>query len=510
MLPAATIVAASLAMAAPAFAQQPPQAPGAQAASEALAVAAATLEPQGQAGPAAEATLAMNALAAALPELEGAERKRARSLLARPTDGAADQFRHGYPPAAPVAVAESPHFCVYWVNDPGFPDAPDLTDGDGDGIPDYVEAILEIAEHSYSVEVEPGALGWLPPKPDTQGCGGDPSAHADVYLKQLGTQGLFGYESPDPGQGRARSQYGYMVIDDDYATAEYGYRDPLEPASVTFAHEFNHLLQQNYDSFQDRWMFEATATWSEEFVYPAVNDYVNYIGAFASSPGAPITDPTAARGLKIYGAAAWNHWLSGSGGGYGVDAVRRAWEVSAATRPRDFAVGAYNKSIRDSKGNGFSREFAAFAAATAEWRTGSGGFPDRALYPDMKRKGSLRKGQSRRLRLDHTAIRLLEVRARGNRAIRLCLRAEDGVRAGLALVARAGDALSGRVIRKSEYLRKGGNGAVRLDSPGRFERITAVISNADGRVKGFDGTDWIYRRDDQDFRVRLKGASAGR
>ncbi|MGH2985313.1 MAG: MXAN_6640 family putative metalloprotease, partial [Solirubrobacterales bacterium] len=303
---------------------------------------------------------------------------------------------------------------------------------------------------------------------------------------------------------------GYLVIDDDYAPAEYGYRDPLEPARVTFAHEFNHLLQQNYDSFQDRWMFEATATWSEDLVFPAVNDYVAYVGAFASSPGAPITNPTAVRGLKIYGAAVWNHWLSGSGGGYGVDVVRRAWEVSGATRPKDFAVGAYDKSIRGSKGNGFSREFAAFAAATAEWRTGFGGFPDRALYPDMKRKGSLRKGQGKRFRLDHTAIRLLDVRARGGGAIRLCVRAEEGVRAGLALVARAGDALSGRVTRKSEYLRTGGNGSVRLDAPGRFERITAVISNADGRVKGFDGADWIYRKENQDFRVRLKGARAAR
>jgi hypothetical protein len=509
-LPAATIVAASLTMAAPAFAQQPPQAPGAQAASEALAVAEATLEPPGTPEPAGEATLAMNALAAALPELEGAERRRARSLLARPTDGAADQFRDGYPPNAPVAFAESAHFCVYWVNDAGFPDAPDLTDSDGDGFPDYVEAILEIAEHSYSVEVAPGALGWAPPKPDTQGCGADPSARTDVYLKQLGTEGLFGYESPDPGQGRARSQYGYMVIDDDYATAEYGYRDPLEPARVTFAHEFNHLLQQNYDSFQDRWMFEATATWSEDFVYPAVNDYVTYIGAFASSPGAPITDPTAARGLRIYGAAVWNHWLSGPGGGYGVDAVRRAWEVSGATRPRDFAVGAYDESIRDSRGNGFSREFAAFAAATAEWRTGFGGFPDRALYPDMKRKGSLSEGQGKRFRLDHTAIRLLDVRARGKGAIRLSVRAEEGVRAGLAIVARAGDPLSGRVTRKGEYLRRGGSGSVTLDAPGRFDRITAVVVNADGRVKGFDGSDWIYSKDKQGFRVRLTGARAGR
>jgi hypothetical protein len=301
-----------------------------------------------------------------------------------------------------------------------------------------------------------------------------------------------------------------MVIDDDYAPAEYGYSDPLEPARVTFAHEFNHLLQQNYDSFQDRWMFEATATWSEDFVYPAVNDYVTYIRAFASSPGVPITDPTAVRGLRIYAAAVWNHWLSGPGGGYGVDAIRRAWEVSGATRPRHFAVAAYDKSIRNSRGNGFSQEFAAFAAATAEWRAGFGRFPDRALYPDMKRKGSLSKGRGKRFRLDHTAIRLLDVRARGKEPIRLSVRAEEGVRAGLAIVARAGGPLRGRVTRKSEYLRRGGNGSVTLDSPGRFDRVTAVVSNADGRVRGFDGSDWIYSKEKQGFRVRLKGARAGR
>ena len=502
---AAAAVAASLAVAASAAAQQQQPPPGPQAASDAVATAAAALEPTGEPAPAPDATVAMNVLAAALPELEGAERRRARSLLARPTDGAADQFRDGYPPNAPVAAAESPHFCVHWVNGPAYPDAPDLTDGNGNGTPDYVEAILEIAEFSYSVEVAPGHLGWAPPKPDTEGCGADPSAHADVYLKQLGTKGLFGYESPDPGQGRARSQYGYMVIDDDYAIAEYGYSDPLEPARVTFAHEFNHLLQQNYDSLQDVWLFEATATWSEDFVYPDVNDYVAYVQAFASSPGTPITDRTAVRGLKIYGTAVWNHWLSGTGGGYGVGAVRRAWEVSDVTDPADFAIAAYDKAIGKSKGRSFSREFAAFSAATAEWRTGNGGFPDRALYPDMARKGSLREGQRKKFRLDHTAIRLLDVRAGGTGAIELRVRADDGVRAGLALVAREGEPLSGAVTVKKKFLSQGGKGTVTLDSPARFERITAVVTNADGRVDGFARADWDYRKDNQDFRVRLTG-----
>jgi hypothetical protein len=505
MAAAAAAVAASLSAAAPALAQQPPAPPGPQAAADALETAATALEPQGDPAPAPDPTVALNALAAALPALEGAERRRARSLLARPTDGAADQFRDGYPANAPISSAESPHFCVHWVNDARFPDAPDLSDGDADGVPDYVEAIVEIAEFSYSVEVAPGVLGWEPPKPDKEGCGADPSGHADVYLKQLGTEGLFGYEAPDPGQGRTRSQYGYMVLDDDYARSEYGYADPLEPARVTFAHEFNHLLQQNYDSFQDVWMFEATAVWSEEHVYPTVNDYLAYVRAFASSPGAPITDRRAVRGLKIYGAGVWNHWLSGPGGGYGVEVVRRAWELSDDTNPRDFGVAAYDRAIANSNGKGFGREFAAFAAATAEWRTGFGGFPDAAQFPDMRRQGSLSRGQERRFLLDHTAIRLLNVGAGGQAAVRLGVRAEDGVRAGVALVARAGDALSGQVTSKRRYLSDGGTATVSLDRPGRFERITAVITNADGRVAGFGRDDWNYRKDNQTFRVRLGG-----
>ena len=66
---------------------------------------------------------------------------------------------------------------------------------------------------------------------------------------------------------------------------------------MTFAHEFNHLLQQNYDSFQDVWMFEATATWTEEHVYPEINDYLGYVpGVRLRAPATPITDRQAAAG----------------------------------------------------------------------------------------------------------------------------------------------------------------------------------------------------------------------
>ncbi|MQA76133.1 MAG: hypothetical protein GEU88_17660 [Solirubrobacterales bacterium] len=491
----------------PAAAQQPPDPPSVAEASvaldhaqEALGVEGAPSEPSGGVESAPDATVALNGLAAALPELRGGERRRARGLLARPTDGAADQFGDGYQAGAPVASVESPHFCVFWVNDPASADAPNLADANGNGRPDYVEAILAIAEFSYSIEVAPGAMGWAPPKPDVGGCGANPGAHADIYLKQLGDKGFFGYESPDPGQGRDRSQYGYVVLDNDYAPSEYGvFLDPLDPAEVTFAHEFNHLLQQNYDSFQDVWMFESTAVWTEEQVYPEINDYINYVPSFASGAKTPITDRKASKGLRIYGSGVWNHWLSSR---LGVGVIRRAWEVSDVARPADYSLAAYDRAIRDAGGKGFEREFIRFVAATAEWRAGHGSFPDATAYPDVERDGTLRRGQRKRFELDHTGYRLLKVKS-GGRSIELKVDAERGVRAGIALVARDGDELAGSVTEKSKYLPTGGRASVTLSKPGSFERITAVVVNADGRVKGFRNTDWVYAKDNQRFTARL-------
>jgi len=497
---AATALAAALVTASPAGAEELVAEPTPADAEAALDDAADALD--GDAA-APDASVAMNELGASYEQLDAADRRRARSILARPTDGAADQYNDGYPAGAPVASAESPHFCVFWVNAPGYADAPNLTDTNGDGIPDYVEQILAIAETSYSVEVAPGAMAWAPPKPDPTGCGADPSAHADVYLKQLGNAGLFGYESPDPGQGRARSQYGYLVLDNDYARSEYGYPEPTIPASVTFAHEFNHLLQQNYDTFQDIWMFESTAVWAEEQVYPDANDWLNYMPAFARRPESPITDARASKGLKIYASAVWNHWLD-RGAGYGPTVIRTAWEASDVAFPPDFAVAAYDRAIDRRKGPGFSREFVRFAAATAEWRTGAGSFPDAASYPDVKRKGSLHRGGHRRVNLDHTGYALFDVKGGGSGKLRLAVDVEDGVRCGIALIGRDGDPLGGSVVRKTKYQGKGGTATVSLAKPRRFDRITAALVNADGRVRGFSDDDWVYSKDNVSFELELR------
>ena len=89
----------------------------------------------------------------------------------------------------------------------------------------------------------------------------------------------------------------------------------------------------------------------------------------------------------------WNHWLENGDNNFGPDVVLNAWESSRDVTPKDYAVGAYDDAIKDEGGAGFPQEFAAFTAATAEWRTGDGNFPDASELPDVERMGKLKFGR---------------------------------------------------------------------------------------------------------------------
>jgi Family of unknown function (DUF6055) len=481
-----------------AFATPPRARLSAHEASRALHRATALLTVSKRKGPRnrapRELTTTLLALSRSLPSLGPAERRRAKALLARPTDKP-DPDAHGY------TVAEAPpfcsaHFCVHYVA--STIDAPNPQDGNGNGVPDYVEGVDAVAEASYSVEN--GSLGWRPPKPDRL-LGGD--SRTDVYLVQLAGK-IFGYSAPDVGQ-RTRSQYAYMVVDNDFATAEYPRTDPLQDLEVTFAHEYNHVLQYGYDAAQDLWFYEASAVWMEDHVYPAINDYLRYIRRWVVRSKLPLT----ASNIKIYGSAVWNHWLAGR---YGDAVVRTAWEQARKSKPAGFSIGVYNRAIRVARHargplNGvksLAQEFARFAAATAEWRT-PGEFPysDAALWDDVKRRGRLRPGRFALRRLSHTGYLLFSVRPRKVRALRLLAGAQRGTRSAFALICRQGPVATGRVRIKMRFAKHGGVRGVTLRHPGRCSRITAALINADPRESGFAFGDWLYTHDHQRFAATL-------
>ena len=178
-------------------------------------------------------------------------------------------------PEAPKSPACDVNFCVHWV-DQGL-DAPNLEDSNGDGVPDFVERVLKVAENVH--RVENGKLGWQEQLSD--GTLGGGHGKTDIYLSEIGPQ-LFGYAAPDRGQvgedGRTpRHLHGYLVLDNDYEPFEFPHTSPGRDLKVTLAHEYDHILQFGYDAYEDPWFAESTAVWMEDQVYNGIDDYLRYV-----------------------------------------------------------------------------------------------------------------------------------------------------------------------------------------------------------------------------------------
>ncbi len=385
------------------------------------------------------------------------------------------------------------HFCVHWV-DQGI-DAPRSKDTNGDGIPDYVERVLAVAEHVH--EIENDKLGWREPLSD--GTLGGGHGETDIYLAEIGPQ-LFGYAAPDRGRragGRPpRHLSGYLVLDNDYEPFEFPHTTQGRDLKVTIAHEYNHILQFGYDAYADPWFAESTAVWMEDQVYNGIDDYLRYVRHWVKLWRTPLT----ASSIKEYGSAVWNEWLAHR---YGRALIREAWADSAAARPNGFAVAAYEAAIRAAGPSSFGHDFTRFAADVAEWRTGIG-FRESYLYPDMPRQGALALGAPPVTRhLNHTTFTLLRVPASAGQEVEVQVKVPAGVEAGLALVGRLGSERHGRTVKAIAYSRSGGTLTARLADPARYQRLTAVIVNADATVAGYSArrVDWRYAGEDVPFGI---------
>jgi hypothetical protein len=455
-----------------------------------------------------ELTLVLRALAARLGTMTGADRREAVRLLERPTDGNADPQQNGYTATeAPGSPFCSAHYCVHWVASGS--DAPDLTDVNANGIPDYVETVASVAEHVHAVEND--QLGWRLPKGD--GALGGGRNLTDIYLKNLGGTGIYGYTAPDPGQPGAtsgsNSLYAYLVVDNTFDRSKFPhYASPVQPLEVTLAHEYNHVLQFNYDALEDTWMFESTAVWMEGKVYAELHDYFQYLPGWVSLTSVPLTafdgvNPNDRSNVKVYGSSVWNKWLDSQ---YGQDVVRDAWADSLSTRPASFAPAAYNASIRAHGGRGFFDAFSRFSVATAEWQAQGSGFPDGAAYPDVQRVGTVAAGGAHQsLRLDHTTFALLNVPRTSAPRIKLIVTAPRNVASAIGLVGRAGPSSGGVETVQMAELVHGGRGAVTLTNPGAFARLTAVVVNADSSERGYSlrAVDWLFTKNAEPYGVRV-------
>ena len=225
------------------------------------------------AGAEQDLTLALRDLALLKNDLPASLQPAAERLLARPTDGDSDQFGDGYtvPEAPPVC---SDFVCVHYVT--SSQDSVATADGNGNDVPDYVDFTLKTMTDVHNSYV---AAGYRPPKSDLDADNNGGDEKADVYLAQIGNDGLYGYCATDEDipANQPQDTWGYCVLDNDYRSQEFPTNTPKENLQVTAAHEYFHAVQFGYDVSEDGWVMEATATWAEDELYDGVNDNVAYL-----------------------------------------------------------------------------------------------------------------------------------------------------------------------------------------------------------------------------------------
>lgn len=308
-----------------------------------------------------EATLALRDLVVQRSDLTGEDRRRADALLARPTDGGADPQGDGYAAGTVPKRTCTPDVCVHWVETSA--DAVPVADNNGNEIPDFVDRVRAALNRVHATYV---AAGYREPKPDGAR-GGD--TRTDVYLVDVGSEGLYGYCTSDEPTVEGKYDYwAYCVLDNDYA--EFPANTPTQNMQVTAAHEYFHAVQFGYDAFEDGWFMEATATWAEDEVYDGIDDNVSYLpyGQLGRKPEArnPL-DTFNEEGLGQYGNWIFFRYLTeryrNSAGGMPT-LVRSMWEYADAAPGGEDRVSsiAVNRALVK-RGSGFGPQYAAFADA---------------------------------------------------------------------------------------------------------------------------------------------------
>ena len=328
------------------------------------------------------ATLVLRDLFMKRPRLTGAERRQADALLARPTDGVADDQGFGYTEAEAPPVC-STRVCVHYV--PTGTDAPPS--------PDWPAQNLATMESVWTTIVD--QMGYRAPLTDGAR-GGSPLF--DVYLKDLGGD-LYGFCAGEK-RVKKRTAFGYCVVDNDFGPAQFPNPEntPLDNLVVTAGHEFFHAVQYAYDYAEDPWMMESTATWMEERIATTVNDNRQYLPASQIyAPNIPLDAFSRTNGFQ-YGNWVYWEYLTAR---YGTGLVLKTWKQAGSLK-KDGGKNSFPalQKVLKHKG-GFTKNYAQFAAGNL---TPAANFPEGAEYPGPKVRGAKMLSKRKRTKRFGTTV----------------------------------------------------------------------------------------------------------
>ncbi len=379
-----------------------------------------------------------------------------------------DAWRHGDLMAGraggTVHISPSGRFSIeYWTS--GVDSVSVLDVSPANGTPDYVDQVATDLDYSWATEVD--GLGF-----DAPATAGLPY---QVQLKSIGSFGLTELDVMAPGGTHIllRNNYDGMPINEDPDGSERG------ALRVSAAHEFRHACQYATSAWSEAGLWvEVDATWMEDQVFGAVNDYYRFLQS-----SSPISDPPLpldSGGWGSYPESVFQHWMQRR---LGIGAIRDFWE-RRRTMPGEDVLESYDSVLRSSWVSLDSAfvDFALFNLQSGSLAGAGMGYPDAAGYPDAKLSADspavpVQFGSA----IEHLAAKFYRISgfSSGTESVHLRVRQPDGARLRLATLTMVNDGT--RVIESLH--------ATTVDS--KFELATAV---------------W---RIDELYLVVANGASAG-
>jgi hypothetical protein len=461
------------------------------------------------------ATFILRDLSLRLRELSGADRRQAMALLARPTDNPnSDDPGNSYGSTAEATPACGANVCVHYVTTGGNAVSTTDTNGGGNGIPDYVDQVLDVLQNQIWV-TEVTNMGYRAPKSDTLSTNNGANLNDltgskfDVYLANVGDDGFYGYcisDDPNLAGPPLYSNYdmsAYCVLDNNYTEPVFTGQPPLANLEVTAAHEFFHAVQAAYDWFEDRWLMEATAVWMEDELYTDINDNLQYLAdSPLTRPGVPLDkgpDPC----CHVYGAWIFfrflSEWFGPSAGVEDQSIVRQIWDRAdgSPAGPDDDSILAI-RNVAVARGTDFRKLFGTFGWINRISRTWydegtANAYPQSPLAASPMTLSRLRPSRSLAPKLNHQTNRYYEFK-RGTGAA-----ATARLKFVLDLPSLSfGSYASALVFKKTggaptmyRFSLSGlGNGTFRVPFGSGIARVDLVLTNASTRYNCWTGAEW--------------------
>ncbi len=228
------------------------------------------------------------------------------------------------------------------------------------GIPDFVERCAEYLDYSWLVEIT--NMGFTAPPLNP------------YYEISFENMSAYGYTTVVTGT-RTRIVLHRNFIGFPPNTDPDG--NQLGAAKVTCAHEFKHASQRATSLWSEGGWVEVDATWMEDIVFDATNDYYNYI-----SSGSGISHPQSSLdqgGTGSYDDCIWQFWMSET---FTNQIIVDFW-THRSTNTGQAVLVSYNV-ILQAYGSSIAQGFPQYAA----WNYASGarsipgiGYSEAASYP---------------------------------------------------------------------------------------------------------------------------------